>query len=551
MLSPDELTKIPLFASLGPAELEYLARTVPDIHVAPGKYVVHEGTGRALVIVVEGVMEVTKVMEGEERVIAQRRPGTLFGEVPIILNSPFLASLRALEPSRVIRVDPKVFHTLAASAPDVAAVVGKAALERIGGLQDLAKNRARPELAVVGPTQAPAVLALLRFLHHNQIEAESIAHDDPSVATLLPAHAEAARSQPVVRLPDGTVLVAPSVRELAKAVGLSVTPRDATTTYDVVIIGGGPAGMAAAVYGASEGLRTIVVEREAPGGQAGTSSRIENYLGFPFGVSGDELSARALRQARRLGAEILVTRSIERIDAAARTLTLDGGDELRARAIVLAMGVAWRRLSIPDLDRLTGRGVHYGAARTEAPSVQGRDIFLIGGGNSAGQAAVFFANHARKVTLVVRGATLEKSMSHYLVQQLKAKPNVEVALRTEVVAVHGNERLEAIDLHSHDTSKTERRDAAGLFVFIGADASTEWLPPEIARDERGYVRTGTDAAKTGRWDAAREPFLLETTVRGVFAVGDVRAASVKRVASAVGDGSLAIAFVRQCLEAHD
>ena len=547
MLSPDELTKIPLFATLAGPELDYLSRTVPDIHVAPGEYVVHEGTGRALIIVVEGRMEVTKVMDGEERVIAQRLPGTLFGEVPIILNSPFLASLRALEPSRVIRIDPKVFHTLAAATPEVGAIVGKAALERIGGLQDLAKKRARPELFVVGPKGAPAVDALVRFLQHNQIELESTTHDDPAVATLAPAHAEAARTEPVIRLPDGTVLVAPSVRTLAKAVGLSVAPSEGT--YDVIIVGGGPAGMAAAVYGASEGLRTVLVEREAPGGQAGTSSRIENYLGFPFGVSGDELSARALRQARRLGAEILVTRSIERIDAAARTVTLDGGDVLRARAVVLATGVAWRRLSIPSLDRLTGRGVHYGAARTEATAVQGRDIFLIGGGNSAGQAAVFFANHARTVTLVVRGAALEKGMSHYLVQQLRTKPNVKVALRTEVVGVHGDERLEAVDLRSHETSSTERRDAAGLFVFIGADASTDWLPPEIARDERGYVRTGPDAIATGRWKAAREPFLLETTVPGVFAVGDVRAGSVKRVASAVGDGSLAIAFVRQYLEA--
>jgi thioredoxin reductase (NADPH) len=548
MLSPAELTRIPLFTALGPEELEYLSRTVPDIHVAPGEYVVHEGTGRALVIIVEGRMEVTKVMDGEERVIAQRLPGTLFGEVPIILNSPFLASLRALEPSRVIRVEPKVFHTLAASVPEIAAVVGKAAFERIGGLQDLAKKRARPELLLIGPRGTPAVEALRRFVQNNQIELETLAPDDPAVETLAPADATAANTQPVVRLPDGGVLIAPSVRTLARAVGLSVAPSEGT--YDVVIVGGGPAGMAAAVYGASEGLRTVLVEREAPGGQAGTSSRIENYLGFPFGVSGDELSARALRQARRLGAEIVVTRSIERIDATARTLTLDGGDELRARAIVLAMGVAWRRLSIPSLDRLTGRGVHYGAARTEAPSVQGRDIFLIGGGNSAGQAAVFFASHARTVTLVVRGAALEKGMSHYLVQQLRTKPNVKVALRTEVVGVHGDERLEAVDLRSHATSSTERHEAAGLFVFIGADASTDWLPAEISRDERGYVVTGADAARTGRWKAPRVPFLLETTAPGVFAVGDVRAGSVKRVASAVGDGSLAIAFVRQYLDAQ-
>ena len=315
-----------------------------------------------------------------------------------------------------------------------------------------------------------------------------------------------------------------------------------------MIIGGGPAGMAAAVYGASEGLSTMLVEREAPGGQAGTSSRIENYLGFPFGVSGDELSTRALQQARRLGAEIVVTRSVERFDVASSTLTLDGGETLHARTIVLGMGVTWRRLGIESLDRLTGRGVYYGAARTEASSMQGRDIFLIGAGNSAGQAAVFFANYARSVTLVVRGEALGKSMSHYLIQQLQAKPNVSVALRSEVVAVQGEEQLESLDIVDHRTGKTERTAAAGLFVFIGADASTDWLPPEIARDALGYVQTGLEAARSGRWTAAREPFLLETTVPGVFAIGDVRAGSVKRVAAAVGDGSLAITFARQHLD---
>ena len=301
------------------------------------------------------------------------------------------------------------------------------------------------------------------------------------------------------------------------------------------------------MYGASEGLRTIVVEREAPGGQAGTSSRIENYLGFPSGVSGDELASRALQQARRLGAEILVTRSIERIDPATRQVHLDEGDVLRAKTIILASGVAWRQLDIDGLERLSGKGISYGAARSEASNTHGIDIHIIGAGNSAGQAALFFSTHARSVTLVCRGDRLEKSMSRYLVDQLATPAEHRDAARREVTAVHGERSLEAIDVHSADTGETTRHESGGLFVFIGADAQTGWLPPEIALDERGFVLTGTDMRAAGGWALPRDPYLLETSVPGVFACGDVRFGPVKRVAAAVGEGSMAIAFVHQYL----
>ena len=309
----------------------------------------------------------------------------------------------------------------------------------------------------------------------------------------------------------------------------------------------GPAGLAAAVYGASEGLGTIVVEREAPGGQAGTSSRIENYLGFPSGVSGDELSNRALQQARRLGAEILVTRSIARIDAATRHVHLDGGDVLRARTIILACGVAWRRVSIDGFDRLAGKGIFYGAARSEAASTHGLDVHIIGAGNSAGQAAMFFSTHARSVTIVHRGEALEKSMSRYLVDQLATRPNIRALYRTEVAAAHGDTSLEAIDILDNATGETTRLESGGLFIFIGADAETGWLPPEIALDPKGYVLTGEDVRAAGRWDLDRDPYLLETSVPGILACGDVRFSPVKRVAAAVGEGSMAIAFVHQYL----
>ena len=340
-------------------------------------------------------------------------------------------------------------------------------------------------------------------------------------------------------------MIRPQLRRVAELLALG-TEADAAE-YDTVVVGAGPAGLAAAVYGASEGLRTIVVEREAPGGQAGTSSRIENYLGFPSGVSGDELASRALQQARRLGAEILVTRAITRIDAATRQVHLDGGDVLRARTIILACGVTWRRLSIDGFDRLSGKGISYGAARSEAPNAHGQDIHIIGAGNSAGQAALYFSTHARSVTIICRGDSLEKSMARYLIDQLAARPNIETLLGAEVAGVHGEVSLEAIDVRHTATQATTRLDSAGLFVFIGADAHTAWLPPEIALDRQGYVLTGSDMRAAGRWTLDRDPYLLETSVPGIFACGDVRLGPVKRVAAAVGEGSMAIAFVHQYL----
>ena len=350
----------------------------------------------------------------------------------------------------------------------------------------------------------------------------------------------------MLRLADGTLISRPEARDVARLLGLQTGARLAE--YDTMIVGGGPAGLAAAVYGASEGLRTVVVEREAPGGQAGTSSRIENYLGFPSGVSGDELASRALQQARRLGAEILVTRSVARIDPTTRQVYLDGDDVIRARTVILATGVTWRRLAIDGFDRLIGKGIYYGAARSEAGVTHGLDVHLIGAGNSAGQAALYFANHARTVTLVVRGDSLEKSMSRYLIEQLGGKSNVKVQLRSEVVAAHGDTHLTAIDIRDGASATVRRHDCGGLFVFIGADAETGWLPTDIARDARGYVLTGDDVVKAGRWSHNRDPYLLESSVPGVFACGDVRLSPVKRVASAVGEGSMAIAFVHKYLQ---
>jgi thioredoxin reductase (NADPH) len=301
------------------------------------------------------------------------------------------------------------------------------------------------------------------------------------------------------------------------------------------------------VYGASEGLSTIVVERHAPGGQAGTSSRIENYLGFPSGVSGDELARRALQQAQRLGAEILVTRTIVRIDPETREVHLDDGDVLRARTIILACGVSWRRLGIGGFQRLGGKGVAYGLARSEAAAAHGLDVHIVGAGNSAGQAAMFLSSHARSVTIVCRGARLEKSMSQYLIDQLRTRENIDVLFHREVVAAHGEAALEAIEVRDNRTGETRTHRSDALFIMIGADAETAWLPPEISLDPNGYVLTGAEAQAGGNWPLERDPYLLETSVPGIFACGDVRFGPVKRVAAAVGEGSMAIAFVHQYL----
>jgi thioredoxin reductase (NADPH) len=551
MVTAEEVGRIAIFAALDQAARERVARSAADIDLAPGEYAAREGDDQALFGLLEGRIEATKVVDGIERVVGSRLPGDIFGEVPVTLASAFPAGFRAAEPSRVMRIEAQDFHAVAAVVPEVGAQVGKLASHRItgtGGLQGIAAEHTPPRAIVLGPAD-PSTAELSRFLDRNQISFTRLDPASTDAAEQWGGPLPAADDLPVVRVIDGKTVVRPSHRRIAELLGLGTEPQEAE--YDVVVVGAGPAGLAAGVYGASEGLRTVVVEREAPGGQAGTSSRIENYLGFPSGVSGAELAKRALGQARRLGAEILVTRQITRIDPAVRHVHLDGGDVLRARTVILACGVTWRRVAAEGFDRLVGKGISYGAARSDAPSTHGVDIYIVGAGNSAGQAAMFFSSHARSVTLLCRGEGLEKSMSRYLIDQLDARPNVEVLAQTEVIAAHGEASLEAIDIRSAVTGEIERRDAGAVFLFIGADAETGWLPNEIVRNERGYVLTGPDLTAAGGWVVRRDPFLLETSVPGVFACGDVRFSPVKRVAAAVGEGSMAIAFVHQYLRELD
>jgi thioredoxin reductase (NADPH) len=553
VVTADEIGRITVFAGLDEAAREQLARAAADLHLTPGEYAAREGDERALFAVLDGHIEATKLVDGIERVVGERSPGDIFGEVPVSLGLPFPAGFRAASAARVMRVEAHDFHAVAAVAPEVGTAVGKLAGHRIGGsggIQSLTAEASPPRAVVLGHRWDAACSELRRFLDRNQIGFKWVQPDAPSAAYEWGGDLPDAAGYPVLRLVDGgQTLERPAFRRVAELLGLSTEPR--FEEYDTVIVGAGPAGLAAAVYGASEGLKTIVIEREAPGGQAGTSSRIENYLGFPSGVSGDELASRALKQARRLGAEILVTREITRIEPVVHQVHLDGGDVLKARTVILACGVTWRQLDVEGFDRLAGKGVWYGAARSEAPHSHGLDVHIVGSGNSAGQAAMFFASHARNVTMICRGDSLAKNMSSYLIDQLTTRDNVRFLHRTQVVAAHGESSIEAIDVRNDETGETTRLESGGLFIFIGADAETSWLPPEIALDDHGYVLTGPDLTAAGGWVVNRDPYLLETSVPGVFACGDVRYSPVKRVAAAVGEGSMAIAFVHQYLRQAD
>jgi thioredoxin reductase (NADPH) len=372
------------------------------------------------------------------------------------------------------------------------------------------------------------------------IERDGEARELLQVAGVAPDHL------PVALLEDGSVLERPTILELAERLG--VTGQPAQEHYDLAIVGGGPAGLAAAVYGASEGLRTVMVEREAPGGQAGQSSRIENYLGFPAGLSGSDLARRATDQARRLGAELLSVQDAVglRVEGAGRFVQLSGGGTLSAHCVLVASGVSYRQLDVPGFAELTGAGIYYGAAMTEARSCEDQHVVIIGGANSAGQAAVYFSSYAHKVTMLIRGPSLERSMSHYLIEQIAELPKIEVRTGTQAVAATGDGHLEALRVRDEHGESDLETDAC--FVFIGASPHTDWLAGVVARDDRGFILAGPDAQTAG-WTLSRDPYPLETTVPGVFVAGDVRARSIKRVASAVGEGSMAVSLVHQYLVA--
>jgi thioredoxin reductase (NADPH) len=408
-------------------------------------------------------------------------------------------------------------------------------------------------IRVIGTLWSAACHDTKDFLARNRIPYQWLDIErDAEAAALLATVENEHNLLPVVFMPDGTTLIKPDNVTLANLVGLRT--QASTDSYDLIIIGAGPAGLGAAVYGASEGLRTLMIDKEATGGQAGTSSRIENYLGFPKGLSGTELAHRATAQAQRLGAEILTPQeavAVRREDPY-RIVTLADGTELTCRALILATGVTVRELVVPGIEKLTGAGVYYGAALTEAANYRGQPVYVVGGANSAGQAAMFFSRFASQVTMVVRGSSLQKGMSQYLVNQIEATANIDVLTRTVVKEVHGLEQLVAITLSDVLSGEEQTVPAAAMFIFIGAVPHTELVAGLVARNSAGFILTGSDLMRDGRrpegWTLKRDPYLLETSVPGIFAAGDVRQGAIRRVASAVGQGAIAVSFVHQYLE---
>jgi thioredoxin reductase (NADPH) len=410
-------------------------------------------------------------------------------------------------------------------------------------------------IRVLGNRWSPVSHNIKDFLARNHVpykwlDIETAAADSEVRGLVELLEKEETESLPLVILANGLRLRQPTLAQLAEQVGLKT--RAAEAFYDLAIVGGGPAGLAAAVYGASEGLRTVMIEREAPGGQAGMSSRIENYLGFPSGLSGGDLARRAVVQARRFGVEILSAEATAvRLDGPYRFLTLADGAELSCHALLVATGVQWRKLEAPGVERLTGAGIYYGAAMTEAISTRDEVVFVVGGANSAGQAAMYFSKYARRVVVLVRGSSLAASMSQYLINQLKETANVQIEFNSSVVEAHGEDHLEAISVHCTTSNEVNKVPANSLFIMIGAAPNTKWLADIVDRDERGFILSGPDLMRDGKrpkgWQADRDPGLLETNVPGIFVVGDVRHGSVKRVASGVGEGSVAISFVHQYL----
>lgn len=409
------------------------------------------------------------------------------------------------------------------------------------------------QLRLVGHRWSPQMHEIGDFLARNRIPYQWLHVENSSEANqVLTQLGLSLRNLPVVICPDGSYLVKPSLVQLAEKIHLKTHAEQ--PFYDLIIIGSGPAGLAGGVYGASEGLHALLIDQEAAGGQAGTSSRIENYLGFPVGLSGSDLACRAVIQAKRFGAEIITPQKATkvRLDGQYRCVELGDGTELRCHVLVLACGVSYRRLDVPGIGHLTGKGVYYGGSVTEAMACIDEDVYIVGGANSAGQAAIYFAKYARHVTMLVRADSLAKDMSRYLIDQIASTPNIEVKTSTHVIAAHGKQHLESITIFNDITQAEQTLPATSLFIYIGAEPHTEWLQGIVQVDEKGFILTGSDLIHEGRlpenWALDREPFHLETNVPGVFAVGDVRHGSVKRVASSVGEGAMAVMFVHRYLD---
>jgi thioredoxin reductase (NADPH) len=497
-------------------------------------------------VVKSGEVEIVDYSGDEPRRVTVHRKGEFTGDVSHLTGTPAVVSAIARGPCEVVEVSSEGLRRVLNQCPDLSDLILQAFIAR---RQLLRQSPAFTGLRVIGSRYSADTFRVRDFLAKNRalftwVDLET----DPQVNRLLKQFGVTEADTPVVACGHLLMLRNPSNRQLADAVGIRQPLEQ--TVHDLAVVGAGPAGLAAAVYGASEGLRTVVLEQTAPGGQAGSSMRIENYLGFPTGLTGSELAGRAVLQANKFGAHLSIPTPVTRLELETGypVLHLDGGETVTAKCLLIASGAEYRRLGVEGCSRYEGTGVYYAATPNEAQLCRGAQVVLVGGGNSAGQAAVFLAGHARKVLLLLRGDDLYKSMSSYLARRIEQTANIELLCNAAIRQMRGDGHLTAVEIINSKTGEGRTVETPAVFSFIGAVPRTDWLPPQVERDAKGFVQTGPDLAKSPHWTARRQPFLLETSRAGVFAAGDVRSGSVKRVASAVGEGAMAVQFVHEYLK---
>jgi thioredoxin reductase (NADPH) len=497
-------------------------------------------------VVKSGEVEIIDRSGDEPKTVTIHRQGEFTGDISHLTGLPAVVSGVARGDCEVYEVTGDALRNMLNQCPDISDIILQAFIARRQLLRD---SPSFTGLRVIGSRYSPDTFRVRDFLAKNRILFTWVdVETDLNVDRLLKQFGVTESDTPVVACGRMLLLRNPSNRQLADAVGIHQPLED--LVYDLVVVGAGPAGLAAAVYGASEGLRTAVLEHTAPGGQAGSSMRIENYLGFPTGLTGSELAGRAILQANKFGAHLSVPTPVNKLTFAnAYTIVhLDGGETVTAKCLLIATGADYRRLGVEGCERFEGTGVYYAATVAEAQLCQGTQVVVVGGGNSAGQAAVFLSGHARQVLILIRGDDLYKNMSSYLARRIEQTANIELLTDTTIRQMSGNGHLDSVDIVNSKTGEGRTVETPGVFSFIGADPRTSWLPSEIERDAKGFVRTGTEVARSPHWTSGRQPFLLETSRPGVFAAGDVRSGSVKRVASAVGEGAMAVQFVHECLK---
>jgi thioredoxin reductase (NADPH) len=539
-----------VFPKLTPAQMERVAGHGRRRRVESGEVLLEMGENGRIFVITAGTVETIRMVGDVEEIIVTHGVGSFTGEMAVLSGRRGLARIRSREAGEVIEVDRSRLMALVQTDSELSDILMRAfTLRRLAVIA-----RGSGDVVLLGSRHSAGTLRIKEFLTRNAQPLTYIdLEQDADAQDMLDRFLVGVADVPVLILGGRTVLRNPADEQIAECLGLNA-PVDPAQVRDAVIVGAGPAGLAAAVYGASEGLDVLVLESRAPGGQAGSSSRIENYLGFPMGISGHDLAGRAYSQAQKFGAQVTVAKKARALlwERKPFSIELEDGSAVSARTIIIATGASYRKLAVQNLARFEGAGVYYAATAMEAQLCRGEDVIVVGGGNSAGQAAVFLAQSVRRVYMLVRAAGLADSMSRYLIRRVEQSPSIELRTSTEIVALEGADRLEAVCWRCNQTKAVERRRVGNVFVMTGAEPATRWLADCVAVDDKGFVKTGTDLSRdeltAAKWPRTRAPYHLETSLPGVFAVGDVRSGNQKRVASAVGEGSTAIALVHQLLK---